>query len=143
MFRFETARFQVDVGPDSLFKRVNFKFSSVTGLLLHARHFIDRSVERGIPEEIIESCRCFNVKDWRLVMAEVRIDKGTFVNSTWERILNGKRYWVTVGFGGCVATIVVKGSSGLGKVVRNGELYDYVQNVNKTLMDDEIIQHEE
>jgi len=70
-------------------------------------------------------------------MAEVRIDKGKFVNSTWERMLNGKRYWVTVGFNNCIQTIVVKETSGFGKIARNGELYDYVQKVNRALMEDE------
>ena len=140
---FETARFHVDFGPDSLFERVKFKLASMPGLLLHERHFNDRLVERSIPEEIIESCRCFNFKDWRLVTAEVRIDRGKFVNSTWERELNGKRYWITIGFGGCIKTIVVKKSHGYGKVITNGEFYDYVQKVNKALMDDEIMPHEE
>lgn len=56
-------------------------------------------------------------------------------NSTWERVIDGHHYWVTIG--NYVKIIVDRTTSGMDKCVRSGELYDFVERVNAELMDAE------
>lgn len=135
--RFDKARFHINYGPKSLFDRVMFKMQNVTELQLSGTHFNARYVERNIPDEVFERISHFSVEDWRLVTSEVRTDKGKFVNSTWELINNGERYWITIGFNSIVETIVLKDSNGTDNVVKTGELYDFVDKTNKQLMESE------
>lgn len=72
----------------------------------------------------------------KVVTAEVRNDKGKFVNSTWEYEIDSIRYWITVGFNDTVQTIIIKDSSGLNNIVKDGQLYDFVDKVNKELMEE-------
>ena len=132
-------RFHAEFGPPSLFERVRFKMKSVDKLIMDGSHFNARSSERNIPPEIIEKLQHFDIDDWTLVTAEVRQDRGKFYNFTWERICDGKRYWVTIGIGNFITNIVVKDSSGVEKCVRDGEYYDFVEKVNRELMDSEEI----
>lgn len=133
--KFEKSRFHVKFGPESLFRRVEFKMREVNELLIHGKHFIDRVKERNIPKEMINSITCFDFNEWDLVVAEVRNDKGKFVNSTWEKIIDNERYWITIGFGNTIQTIVVKETNGEDKCIRSGEIYKFVEEVNKELMD--------
>ena len=72
---------------------------------------------------------------WMRKTAEVRTDRGKFVNSAWERVIDGHHYWGTIG--NYVKTIVDRTTSGMDKCVRSGELYDFVERVNAELMDAE------
>ena len=62
-----------------------------------------------LPSEIIQKLQNFNTREWRLVVGEVRVDTGKFVNSTWEYVCGNEKYWLTIGFGNVVETIVKKG----------------------------------
>jgi len=79
----------------------------------------------------------FDANTWELKTAEVRTDRGKFVNSTWEKIVDGHHYQVTIGMGNYVKTIVDRTTSGMDKCVRTGELYDFVELVNAQLMAEE------
>ena len=140
----ELIRFSVLYGPDSLFERVRFIMRDVHTLSMDGAHFNARVSERNIPEAILTQLRLFNVDDWTLKTAEVRKDRGKFYNSTWEKIIDGQRYWVTIGLKDFIITIICKGSeysipSGIRNCLRSGEYYNFVERVNRELMDNEII----
>lgn len=135
---YKTARFHIEFGPKSLFDRVRFKMKDEHKLYLEGTHFKQRLGERDIPEEIVQALCDFDANTWTLCTAEVRTDRGKFVNSTWERILNGHRYQVTIGMGNYIKTIVDRTTSGVEKCIRAGELYDMVAEVNAGLMRAEI-----
>ena len=137
---FSRARFHVQFGPSSLFERVRFKMKDVHKLFLEGTHYQKRVSERNIPPEIIDALLEFDASTWTLQTAEIRTDRGKFVNSTWEKIINGHRYQVTIGMGNYVKTIVDRTTSGMDKCVRSGELYDYVERVNSELMASEELQ---
>lgn len=133
--RFETARFHILNGPPSLFERVKFKMYGERMLKLHGAHFNERMIGRTIPDEVITKLQKFNEKEWNVVTAEVRCDTGKFVNSTWEIMIENKFYWITIGFGDVIQTIIQKDSSGLGyEYTREGSLYQFVSEVNGKLM---------
>lgn len=127
-------RFSVEFGPASLFERVYFKMRDVHSLKAHGHHYMVRISERHIPGEVLQAITDFKIKDWRLVTAEVRKDRGKFYNSTWEYQFDGKRYWLTIGLGNVIETIVEKNSSGIKKCIQSGEIYDFVDDVNRKLM---------
>jgi len=106
-------------------------------LYLNGTHYRKRLSERDIPPEILEALLDFDANTWTLQTAEVRTDRGKFVNSTWEKIIDGHRYWVTIGIGNYVKTIVCRTTSGMDKCIRSGELYDFVESVNTRLMAEE------
>jgi len=132
--RFEKARFHIEYGPASLFKRVRFKLSAVTSLRLDGIHFNSRRKERNIPADVLQRIDKFDINQWKLLTCEIRTDKGKFVNSTWETIYANRRYWITVGFNNLVQTVIQKESSGLDDIVKSGDLYDYVDQINTALM---------
>jgi hypothetical protein len=132
--RFEKQRFHVNYGPNALFERVKYKMSGVKSLKLHGRHFIDRIHSRNINEYLQNKIYHFSSADWNLVAAEVRVDSGKFVNSTWELVHEGVKYWIVIGFGNTVETVMIKESSGLENVCTQGILYDFVSSVNSELM---------
>lgn len=135
--RFQKARFHIDSGPKSLFDRIHFKMDSVNSLNLSAKHFVERCNGRILPSEIIQKMQNFDAREWRLVVGEVRVDTGKFVNSTWEYIFGDEKYWLTIGFGNVAETIVKKESSGKDKIISSGLIYDFVDAVNEKLMADE------
>ena len=135
--RFQKARFHIDSGPKSLFDRIHFKMDSVKSLNLSAKHFVERCNGRILPSEIIQKMQNFDAREWRLVVGEVRVDTGKFVNSTWEYIFGDEKYWLTIGFGNVAETIVKKESSGKDKIISSGLIYDFVDAVNEKLMADE------
>ena len=79
----------------------------------------------------------FNAHEWRLVVGEVRMDTGKFVNSTWEFVYGNEKYWLTIGFGNVAETIVKKESGGKDKIIESGTIYNFVASVNEKLMADE------
>lgn len=137
--RFETARFHVEYGPESLFQRVQQKMGEVTSLSLTGSHYRIRKRERNIPKEVLQRIEQFNHCEWELVACEVRTDKGKFVNSTWETIWDEQRYWITIGFNNFVQTVINKDSSGVGDIVKGGALYDFVDQTNRELLEDGVI----
>ena len=82
--------------------------------------------------------RCFDINEWTPKTAEVRPDRGKFLNSTWEVVCNGKAYWVTIGVGNYIITIVQRNSSGKDLCIRGGNYYNFVEDVNRRLMDDDL-----
>lgn len=130
------SRFYVEYGPSSLFERVKYKFSKSVELKTHARHFNERLGERKIPEYIINAIATFGPQSWRLVMAEVRNDTGKFINSTWEMDYGGIKYWLVIGFGNTIETIIAKdkGFQPVRGIIKEGEFYNFVSDVNKELM---------
>ena len=91
-------------------------------------------------EDVIEKLKAFDCCEWTLKTAEVRKDRGKFVNSTWEVLCNGNPYWVTISVGNFITTIVLRNSSGMDKCIRNGEYYDFVESVNRKLMNEDLKQ---
>ena len=130
--RFQKLRFHIDFGPEELFDRVLFIMSSVSNLKT-TDHSLERITTRDIPSEIIRSLKYFDINDWNLKTAEVRLDTGKFVNSTWEREYEGQRYWITIGLGNVLETIIKKNSEGKGRITTKGPLYNFVKETNKKL----------
>lgn len=135
--KLEKSRFHIHYGPSSLFDRVRFKMKDVEVLKMHSNHFKTRVEERRIQKNILDDIKNFSISEWNLVTVEVRNDKGKFINSTWEKNIKGLRYWITIGFNDTIQTIVIKDSNGTDKCITCGELYDYVEEVNKNLMKSE------
>lgn len=131
---YSKARFHIQFGPASLFERVRFKMKDTRKLYLEGTHYKKRLSERDIPPKVLEMLLDFDASVWNLKTAEVRTDRGKFVNSTWERVIEGHHYWVTIGMENYVKTIVDRTTSGMDKCIRSGELFDFVQRVNAELM---------
>lgn len=130
--RFEKARFHVQTGPDALFDRVRFKMTGRRELRWHAAHLRERAAQRDAP---LEALSAFDAAQWELLMAEVRVDTGKFVNSTWGVSVAGERWLVVIGLGDTVETVIKTDKRGLGEqVIREGPLYDRVAQVNAALM---------
>jgi hypothetical protein len=136
--KYKKIRFNAEFGPPSLFERVRYKMRDVTELYMDGAHFKARLSERDIPDAVIKRLRHFNIAEWTLRTAEVREDRGKFVDSTWEVEEEGIRYWVSVGLGNYITTIARKDSSGVEKCIRSGDYYDFVEQVNIELMDADI-----
>ena len=134
---YKRVRFHIEFGPTSLFERVKYKMKDVSKLYLSGAHFVDRVSTRNIPKDIMQKLEKFDINEWTLVTASVRNDRGKFVDSTWEVCVDDVRYWVTIGMGNYVRTIVIKDTSGIEKCVRGGEFYEFVERVNRELMDAE------
>jgi hypothetical protein len=135
---YKRVRFHIEFGPTSLFERVKYKMRDVRKLYLNGTHFEERMTNRNIPENVVRKLEYFDINEWELVTASVRSDRGKFVDSTWEVCVDDLRYWVTIGMGNYVRTIVVKDSSGVEKCVRGGDFYEFVERVNRELMDAEV-----
>lgn len=138
MPRFPVARFHISTGPPVLFERVRFKMRDVRALKTHAGHVQARAYERDAP---LDRLRDFDPERWRLVTAEVRTDKGKFVNSAWAVDVDGQEWWVVIGFDSTVKTVIraALGKLALGAdIVRSGELYDFVATVNGQLMREDL-----
>lgn len=130
--RFEKARFHVSTGPKSLFKRVRLKMKGKRTLQVHASHLATRVAERDAPLAMIAA---FDKCDWELVTVEVRIDTGKFVNSAWKRKIDGQWWWVVIGWGDTIETVIQTEKLGLGEsIVTTGNLYEMVECVNRDLM---------
>ena len=141
-FKFERARFHVDTGPESLFERVRFIMRGVHSVKVDGPHFTMRVRERRIPSEVVEMVASFNASDWSVVSAEVRLDKGKFVASSWGREYNGRYYVVIIGLGDIAETIYdtdlpcPKFRPGRLKnfLENRSPFYDFVEKVNQELM---------
>ena len=137
MPKFQTARFHVLTGPPELFRRVQFKMQHVRLLKTHPRHVQGRSYERGAPLDRLQN---FDPARWSLMTAEVRTDKGKFVNTAWSVDVDGQNWWVVIGFDATMKTVIraAREKLALGPdIVRSGELYEFVASVNAQLMIDD------
>ena len=142
--KFERGRFHVQTGPSSLFDRVKFIMGDVHKVRVDGAHFQMRVKERNTPQAIIEMVESFNASEWAVVSAEVRIDKGKFVASSWGREYNGRYYIVVIGLGNLAETIYdtelpcPKFGRGPGRIRNFWEkgrpFYDFVEKVNEDLM---------
>jgi len=105
-------------------------------VLPHAsRPMEKRWIERGIPAGLL---RGFDTADWELMIAEVRIDRGKFVSSTWRRPYNGSWLWMVIGMNDALEKAMFKQGRGLSAdIVTDGDLYDFVDTVNTELTEDE------
>lgn len=131
-YRGKTARFHVETGPDILFERVRFKMGGQKQLGLHGPHVKQRAMEREAPLELFQN---FNSSDWELRTADVDMEKGKFVKSAWYKRLAGRDWWIVIGLGDVLMTVIDTDKFGLGpEVVRSGELYDRVEHINRKLM---------
>jgi len=126
--QFETARFHVVTGPQSLFTRVRTVLNEPTELRIDPDHVEQRAEERSAP---LDQLKQFNPKTWELKTAEVRTDKGLFVNAAWACRVDDRDWWVVIGYNDTVVTVIETNKEGLGPdIVSEGELYDYVDQVN-------------
>jgi hypothetical protein len=133
-FGFETERFHVETGPESLFRRVRHVMEE-TELNLHADHFQQRASQRDAP---VEKLQAFNPVDWKLLIAEVRRDTGKFVSSGWLREVQGEDWLVVIGLENTVVTAYPTSGVKLGdEIVRGGMLYELVSSVNQKLMEED------
>jgi hypothetical protein len=132
---FKSARFHILTGPSSLFDRIKFIMNKPRELKLNANHFNKRALERNAP---IEEIKVLNPKTWKLIIAEVRTDTGKFVSSTWEIVVNEKKWWIVIGLHDTIKTIIriSPGKVGFGDgIVTNGDSYRKVERVNLDLME--------
>lgn len=128
--QFETARFHDVTGPQSLFTRVRTVLNEPTELRIDPDHVEQRAEERSAP---LDQLKQFNPKTWELKTAEVRTDKGLFVNAAWACRVDDRDWWVVIGYNDTVVTVIETNKEGLGPdIVSEGELYDYVDQVNST-----------
>ncbi|MFB6777061.1 hypothetical protein ACFCX0_06430 [Streptomyces sp. NPDC056352] len=131
--RFATARFHVRSGPDALFTRVRH-IMGVPASLRTGRHALERLAGRHAPTgRLVE----FDPDTWELVSADVRTDTGKWVKSTWSVDVDGRRWWVVIGLGSTVVTVidVAPERVGLGDgIITDGPLYEFVAGVNAKLM---------
>lgn len=133
---FTKSRFHIDYGPASLFERVIYIMSSCGEIKLHSKHFKERTLEREIPIEVINSLTRFSADQWKLMMAEVRNDTGKFVSSTWRLELDGIEYLVVIGLHNTAQTVFPNDHNPNLKThfVKSGIQYDFVERVNRELM---------
>lgn len=130
--KFKTARFDARFGPKSLFDRIQFKMKDQHAFTL-SKHCKQRIDERAVPMEVIVDAKQFDARQWKLVQAEVRTDKGKFVNSVWVRDYGGELYQIVVGFTAIETIIAKKQISRDPSCERGGQLYDFVDSVNAKL----------
>ncbi|WP_406259841.1 hypothetical protein [Streptomyces nigra] len=94
----------------------------------------ERLDQRGAP---LDTLTRFDPESWELVSAEVRTDTGKWVKSTW-RVRTGEHFWwVVIGLGNALVTVIDVDAQrkGMGEgIVTGGPLYAYVAAVNATLM---------
>jgi hypothetical protein len=115
-------------------------------LKLHATHFKLRAGERATPAVELKD---FDPRIWKLVSAEVRTDTGKFVNSAWDVNVSGRRWRVVIGLvviglhDAVETAFTVNDARGPREVVRGGMLYDFVERVNRELMQGEAHIHNE
>lgn len=134
--RFETARFHVETGPDSLFTRVRHILCEPVQLKAQGKHVTERLRERAAP---LDELTRFDPGSWELVSAEVRTDTGKWVKSTWRVRVDERDWWVVVGLGNALVTVIEVDPWRRGRgtdIVTWGALHAQVDAVNTELMRD-------
>ncbi|WP_212648222.1 hypothetical protein [Deinococcus hopiensis] len=97
-------------------------------------HLRRQLTARGVPTDLLQD---FGADAWDPVMAEVRTDTGKFVRTTWTCEVDGRRWWVVIGFGDTVEQVLSGKEVGPEDAVTEGPLYRFVREVNGALMDEE------
>jgi len=81
----------------------------------------------------LEKLKRFDQDEWELKTAEVRTDKGLFVNSGWPVEIDGREWWIVIGYEDKIVTVIETDKEGLGPdIVTEGELYNEVKRVNES-----------
>ncbi|MET8766532.1 hypothetical protein [Streptomyces sp. NPDC004658] len=94
----------------------------------------ERLQQRDAP---LETLTRFDPASWELVSAEVRTDTGKWVKSTWRVRADERDWWVVIGLGNALVTVidVDPNRRGMGAgIVTAGPLYARVDAVNAELM---------
>jgi hypothetical protein len=100
-----------------------------TELRIDPDHVQQRAAEREAP---LEELKQFDPNQWELKTAEVRTDKGLFVNTAWACKADGRDWWVVIGYDDTAMTVIETDKDGLGPdIVTGGDLYNRVKEVNK------------
>ncbi|MEU7395352.1 MULTISPECIES: hypothetical protein [Streptomyces] len=92
--------------------------------------------QRGAP---LDTVTRFDPGTWQLVSAEVRTDTGKWVKSTWRVRADGRSWWVVVGLGNALVTVIDVDPRRRGRgdgIVTGGHVYAHVDVVNAALMRD-------
>ena len=135
MSGYKRARFHAASGPESLFRRVHQKMDGHRSLSLPSRQLQKKWTERGIP---VGELKSFQSDDWELMTAEVRADRGKFIASGWRRPCNGSWLWILIGMNDLIEHAAFKQGRGQSDdVVSEGELFEYVRDVNEELVESE------
>ena len=135
--RIPTSRFHIDTGPASLFERVLFKFSNTESLLSQVQDYLNRGNAESVPQEVFDTLVRFDHSKMNLIMAEVRNDKGKFVSSIWTVKINDGIYWVEIGYNNAINSIIKPVYGKSSGVIKYGNLYNFVSEVNEKLMAEE------
>lgn len=127
--QFQTARFHIRTGPDSLFERIHSVLNEPTELQIDPDHVQKRLEERSAPADKLKD---FNPDEWELKTAEVRKDKCLFVNTAWSCTVDDRNWWVVIGYNDTIITVIETNKDGFGEqIVTSGELYDKVEKINR------------
>lgn len=134
-YRGKTSRFHIETGPPSLFERVKFIMSKKQKLYFHGNHVSKRAIERSAPIDLMTE---FDASKWNLMTAEVDEKKGKFVSSAWQKYVDGRSWWIVIGLGEAIKTIIETDKRGLSdEIICDGPLYEKVESVNRELMNQE------
>lgn len=91
--RYERLRFHVDLGR-ACSTASGSRSKAVAGCA-STRTTSGTGPLQGAP---LEKLRDFDPAEWELITAEVRADKGTFVRTAWRREIDGRTWWVVIGY---------------------------------------------
>lgn len=128
--QFETARFHVRTGPDSLFERVRSVLDQPTELRIDPDHVQKRAEQRSAP---LTELKYFDPEEWQLKTAEVRKDKGLFVNTAWSCTIHERNWWIVIGYNDTVVTVIETDKDGFSDdIITGGELYEEVEKINRS-----------
>ena len=133
--KLERGRFHVSTGPPELFARVREVMAAVTRLDCTTTHFDERQAERGAPP--VTSFEQFDSLEWELMAAEVRIDTGKFLASTWKRTFGHDTWWIVIGLHNALITAYRADPAKVGagaSSISFGTLYEKVASVNAELL---------
>jgi hypothetical protein len=117
-----------------LFQRVRQIFVAPRQLKTHGQHLAVRQAQHSGPHNEL---RCFDPRLWDLLLVEARRDTGKFVSTTWRRQIEGREWWVVIGFHDTVRTFyeAKPGKRGMGAgVTTSGPDWEHVAAVNARLV---------
>lgn len=135
MSGYRKARFHIDSGPDTLFRRVHQKLDGHYLLPEPGHNMRKRMAERGVPLGVV---RDFDSEHWELMTAEVRVDRGKFVATGWRIPCDGSWLWVVIGMNQRIEKAMFKQGRGKSEhIVCDGELFEFVDEVNLELTEEE------
>lgn len=110
-------------------------------LRIHADHLQDRAAAR---DATLDELRDFDPAEWELMTVEVRADEGTFVRTAWRRDVDGRTWWIVIGYRDTITSVypAERAARKLGSdVVRAGDAYQFLATVNAALMKRDVPDH--